>query len=760
MNSLESSNDKLRELQKGARLLQARLGYELAPSALPRSLSELRDASQSLSRKFPGVRQSSSGGAQQDWLDFKLIPNAKARSASDRIKARLEEVQAANLKSLKETIARRELEAVKSKADAQIDALIAKGRQELLDQLTSTRPETQSPLTSERSQRYAKAVLAYNEARAVRRDGTPFSLAGRFSECLEPSDEIILRDYWRLIEMTCTSKEDCALPFLEAVYLEHIERGLQEAPRDALSGGRPLVVERAKAYTRLLVSRQFPPETHLEWDTLEGQEAVPIFLLLYVLVRAGQWREAVGVASSCERATSLLSALTDRNSPQPLLQAEYAQRQLLGEATQDPFRMILLCVLGRVEQKSGQYNPIVIQTIEDWLWLQLYTVKKEVLKGSILSLGPSHFSTPLVYVEALFVTGQWERGLAKLHGILHSDSIHMTIALAQAGLLKTNPSDVIEGSGDDQGSFLSTRPSVSLHLRKMLTRYARVLMPSDRSLAMYYALLMAQLTSTRLEPEILLPFIGDDVELWFGKIRADGVRQSGRLDQPVFKGLLLSEAGKDPVETLIEASANNTALEPSQRIHLLSLAGRWDTILECLIEAILGSPTLLPVAYKPERASSWEEEAASNLLAGVLDFMRLTGKDVGYASLKLESETLLTVRSFAKACRASNWEDAVRTATDAFFDFDSLTIKLPASLQKRTPNLTISLVFTLMDALKQGFEGCRRYGSSLDAARQSWMRSASQRAHRLLLLVAKPENQIHLTRDQLASLTRTANLII
>jgi nuclear pore complex protein Nup93 len=92
--------------------------------------------------------------------------------------------------------------------------------------------------------------------------------------------------------------------------------------------------------------------------------------------------------------------------------------------TGDPFKYALYKLIGRIEvdRKNVRY---VIATMEDWMWYQLGMVREEQsstgrtytladLGKKVLEFGPSHFiseatqNNPLVYVQNLFYTGQFE----------------------------------------------------------------------------------------------------------------------------------------------------------------------------------------------------------------------------------------------------------------------------------------------------------------------------------------------------------------
>ena len=126
----------------------------------------------------------------------------------------------------------------------------------------------------------------------------------------------------------------------------------------------------------MLLSRLPEDSDHL----LEYDNGVPVFAMMFYLIRTGHWQEALhggeGERQMCPNDDTdhlvrgqqlpITSCATGRK-----LQSEYAQRQLTES---DPFRMTLLKLLGRCDVKRKSGHPLVIQTAEDYLWLQLWLI--------------------------------------------------------------------------------------------------------------------------------------------------------------------------------------------------------------------------------------------------------------------------------------------------------------------------------------------------------------------------------------------------
>ena len=232
-------------------------------------------------------------------------------------------------------------------------------------------------------------------------------------------------------------------------------------------------------------------------------------------------------SDKCAQMTTLITLFVDNNYQLPMshraqVQSEYAQRQLMES---DPFRMTLLKLLGRCDVKRKSGHPLVIQTAEDYLWLQLWLIsgggKKDgsgedvhaMLDGStygltelqklIVQFGPKHFSSPLTYFQALLLTRQYERAIAYLYVYERVDAIHYAIAMHP--LLKTSSSMVCSivpslSVEEDNSGVLSKEggDGYVLLFAKMMLRYAQQVQSIDKSLSMHYALL-GTLTDTKID---------------------------------------------------------------------------------------------------------------------------------------------------------------------------------------------------------------------------------------------------------------------
>ena len=676
----------------------------------------------------------------------------------------IEESYQASVKDHERSMLVKERDRLLCDVNERMNEFMAKKRQQLLDEIADKQRMQQglgsangTVLESVKAQSYAKVVVEYNEARC--KSGT-FPLAARFVEVNQDNQQ--LSDAWSVIAdlfledsnvfLTARSGKDhvtVARGFLERTFARFMDKTITTFPKDALLGGRPTVIDRVRAFANVLMSRLPEESNHL----LEYDNGVPVFAMMFYLVRTGYWQEALLVGrdnEKCAPMTTLITLFLDNNCQLPAnhraqVQSEYAQRQLTEN---DPFRMTLLKVLGRCDVKRKSGHPLVIQTSEDYLWLQLWLIGSGRREGSsedihstldsaytlsdlqklIVQFGPKHFSGPLIYFQALLLTRQYERAIAYLYVYERVDAIHYAIALHS--LLKTSDSMVCSivpslSAEEDNSGVLSKEGDVYVLLfAKMMQRYAQQVQSIDKSLAMHYALL-GTLTDTKID---ILPFIGSDYEYWFGRIKVDGTRESGKLD--AFSGLLAK-----PITELI-ASASERAENVHDRIHLLSLAGQWTRILDILIDTLLGDED--------------GKEDVCRLLQSMLEFYKTAGIQVDTKDA-LRAIQLYSLKSLIKNAK---WLEAISLAEEHFIDFNLRTIKLPARFK------TDYLAFVLesyLGALLHAFHASKQYALN-DPMRQTWMQSAVDKAKAILVMVAREETA--LKREQMAKLAQLANQIV
>lgn len=664
--------------------------------------------------------------------------------------------------------------------DARMAELWAKRKQKLLDELVSPLVDKQivqaAPMAEKRAQAYAKVVIELNETRA--RKGGNFDLARHFYENVSPHlDSPQLVDAWDFCRdlllstgdadvfsaPSVTSLEDCqrktvlkARAFLERLFLRFIDRTIAHFPRDAMAGGRPAIVDRVRAFVNV-VQRRIPENVRLECDS-----GVPVFALTLYLVRVGQWNEAVAVArASLDKFGSLaahMAAFLENGFELPAaaraqLQSEYAQRAVLAD--QDPFRLALMKIIGRCDLRRKSAHPLITQTTEDYVWLQLwlatassgpssaeYTLRD--LQRLVTGFGPKHFANELLYLQVLLWTAQPERAIAYLYvQPYRTDAIHLAICYAYHRALAIAPGTecrVGEMAVEEENSGILTRvgDGYAVLFGKLVSRYAQQLASVDRSLAMHYALLQT-LADDHVD---LLPFVNasGDYEYWFGRIRADGTRESGKLDP--YRDLL-----RQPIERLIEAAADKAGTVADQ-IHLLSLAGRWEHILNLLIERLLK-----------------DDSEAMPLMQSILTFYS-TAHIAADAALVEEARSAIYIYTFKQKAKCGACADALLIAEERFFDPLSKSIRLPLRFHRTH---LLGLFDQYLQCLHSDFKSHKRYARD-DKGRQAAMSKHVEKARAVLVMLAKLQDEraplsgyaglALVAPEEVARLSKLANQIV
>jgi nuclear pore complex protein Nup93 len=245
-----------------------------------------------------------------------------------------------------------------------------------------------------------------------------------------------LLDSWRLVLDTSRDMKSLAVNFLEAQYLKHVDRTIAQFPRDAVFTEKPSIVERIKAFVRIVMKR-LPPD---QFSFVEYISNVPIFAVLFYLVRSGHKTEASrfcqqsllssGLKNVEFMASFLDSYVCNALTPSQISQllAEYNRLLLVNKA--DYFYLALLKLIGQCDCQNPlkSISPSLVQTIEDWLWfhiqqLDLGQVRKLLIEQKI--------DNTLAMFQSLLLVGLYAKALNLLWATEFGkpDALHMTVVL-------------------------------------------------------------------------------------------------------------------------------------------------------------------------------------------------------------------------------------------------------------------------------------------------------------------------------------------
>lgn len=208
---------------------------------------------------------------------------------------------------------------------------------------------------------------------------------------------------------------------------------------------------------------------------------------------------------TCRHNVHLLSfSLTGHARSQ--IRADYAQKVLGGVQKHDPFKLALLKILGRCDLQRKTI-PEVIQTTEDYLWLQLWLVREGVvlpeessytladLQQIVRDFGPSVFdpknNNPLRYFFALLLVGLFEEAIVCLYqSPFQLDVVHFAVAMAYYGALR-----VVDDPELSPG--VVSAEDTKLNYAKMLSQFHRSLAEIDAVESFHYLFLITMVESPK-----------------------------------------------------------------------------------------------------------------------------------------------------------------------------------------------------------------------------------------------------------------------
>lgn len=353
---------------------------------------------------------------------------------------------------------------------------------------------TYSPEVAEK---YANVVQDLNHARL---SNTSFSLTHKFHEvaksCGSDVRSLQLQDVWKIIREISGDSSSVFVPerkyansyanihdnnsldalnlrrqivsgaksFLEKQFFEKIENNIARNPIEAQMGGVPSVFNKVRAQLNL----KFSENGKWVQSSLEIINNVPIWALIYFMIRSGYLNEALEVTLSNKEAFEKLGSSFPVyfkayvESPTHFLSGvaldgirkEFNDLARVFEPeNSDPYKFALFRIIGRCELARKAF-PGVIETTEDWLWIHLsliaeepstsmpsyekYTLKS--LQSTITTFGPKHFDpekkSPGLYCQVLVMAGLFEQAISYVYQFSKVDAVHFAISLTYYGLLR------------------------------------------------------------------------------------------------------------------------------------------------------------------------------------------------------------------------------------------------------------------------------------------------------------------------------------
>lgn len=675
-------------------------------------------------------------------------------------------------------------------------------------------PSSALSLSSPRSGQYLSVIKVLNAARV---NGNRIPLASHFANELRASSDStdsLVTSFWDCL--SCISRDEDKTTMLSDSSMGHLYRAssgtkdrskwnkiliagsrkyLEDSfnqfvqnvitmyPRDALLGGKPSVVDRIRAFVNVRIKQLNPAEV----GKLELVDGLPIWSCIYYLFRCGYLREAYQFAAQNEihllksepAFVSYLKAFIETEDNyltgtiKAQIQSDYSQRTIVGN--QDPFKMALLKIIGRCELGKKSI-PDVIQTTEDYVWLQLWLVSESSegsaihsgatqtssayalanLQALIVDLGPKYFNpkgtNPLQYFETLLCVGLFEAAVAYLFENGHAtDAIHFAIALAYYGMLNVvnnpNPanSETISAAKDSAGRTVS-----SLNFYKLISSIAKQQAAVDSINAIHYFLLLplvAPFASSRyltLSQESIRDVVlsAGDYATLLGDVTPEGAFRSGMIAK--FAPLLNISDERAFIDSITKAAAAKREKEDKYRdaVHLYNLAGDYDRVLHILGKKMCQA---FAQAYVAEPFNGLYSMAQSIYQFYVQHPL---------ASAKLDRHALETFRihlklmEFKKFAAEANWTLALQNLDQLGIlplDCDVATIaqyvdKFKSLDDSISVNLS-ELLLSTMTCIYQSFLNARN-SANADAGRQQFISLLRRQSRSVMVFVGMMQYRI------------------
>ncbi len=396
--------------------------------------------------------------------------------------------------------------------------------------------------------------------------------------------------------------------FLELIFSKYMDSTIAMYPREAMLGGKPGVIEHARAFASIKMKRMSVNELdRLDMAPIDTT-SIPYWLVLWCLVRAGaltealEWIQSPSVESFVERTEpyfisyfkSFVSGTLAGNALSQL-RSEYAQKMILPH---DPYKLAVLKLIGRCDLAKKSI-PEVIQTSEDYLWLQLCLVRPNDdlyslsdLQKIVRTYGPAHFDPkgmqPLRYFQILLLVGLFEEAVAYLYqGPYQMEAVHFAICLAYHGILKVpdNPSSILWDMALKKGD------STAINYGILLAQFAKMISSTfDTIQGLEYIFLITLIPEyTKFSHQLVRDLIveSNDAASLLGDVKQDGTIAPGYLAKHSRLLGLSSTDSSFMKEITVKAAEKCEADDRlSDALQLYNLASDYTRVINLLLKSL------------------------------------------------------------------------------------------------------------------------------------------------------------------------------
>lgn len=402
--------------------------------------------------------------------------------------------------------------------------------------------------------------------------------------------------------------------FLEKQFMDQVGQAIANDLVNAQLGGVPSTENKIRAYLNL----RFTENGQWAYPALEIINNVPVWAMVYFMIRAGHIKDAADFASSHREEfmklgssfPTYLKAFSESPNnvlPQSMLESirrEFNEQARYVDGSSDPYKHTLYKIIGRCELSKKSF-PGVVDTTEDWLWIHLslvyegtnelsnpyekYTLQN--LQLAVTNFGPKYFNpdnkTPGLYSQSLAMVGLFERAVHYIYSFSPVDSTHFSIALTYYGLLRpitnvvkfqhellyTNKNDVSEFNfpclmGHYTHSFRRSDCVDSVEYLSLICLNGDLPTPKGTEhIKMCHEALKELVLETREFSALL------------GSILPDGSRQPGAIEERI--SLICLDNLEEYLRTITEQAALNAEEEGrvSDSVLLYQLSEDYDTVV-------------------------------------------------------------------------------------------------------------------------------------------------------------------------------------
>uniref|UniRef100_A0A915Q733 Nuclear pore protein n=1 Tax=Setaria digitata TaxID=48799 RepID=A0A915Q733_9BILA len=339
---------------------------------------------------------------------------------------------------------------------------------------------------------------------------------------------------------------DTTLEFLHKNFVSYMEAVVENNLAVARRGGNPTMLSLIDAFLNV---KHFKPVQRHTQDGVYGPNGHALWEVVYHCLRAGELQSVAKIVDShlknlpsCAAASVALLELekTKKLSPDVRLKLK-AEWRCESRSLIDIYKRAVYCAL------LGGDVPEVCGNLENWLWLKLYpcgldaalspAVFKELQRLISVDYGESYFvgndGSVLIYFQALWLTGQYERAINLLYRnnmLVHA--IHIAILLFVNNVLI-----LVEDIG--QPILVSQQDDPiqsSLNFCRLILLYMKEFECTDVARTLDYAYFLNKMESP-VGGNMFYSCISRVVyltdETWriIGEINENGVRHEGLIDK-------------------------------------------------------------------------------------------------------------------------------------------------------------------------------------------------------------------------------------